>query len=289
MKDMEITRLQTLIDAYMKAETTPELEAELKRLVAEVDDAGLPGPLAADVRLVRMLLGDSASIPMPEDFGAQLLQKVDALEQEETKANSPAFRLRRRLLRLAAAGVSVAAAVLLLFFAGQDAVDKGINTAQTSTIAHNIPAAKVEKAANGSEEMPKRLASNSRNTVVAGAEGMITGKTSSRKVKKTTCIEHGASVPATEVETEQGVLTITEYYDHAASAQTENADYANAPVVIRTEWGESLTYESLDQSPEALAMMEQAFQLLNTSNQELEQGFDDSKQIIKTTIKGIEK
>ena len=275
---MDTGRLQYLLEAYLSAETTPAQEEELRDMLRKVDDTALPAGLYADVRLVRRLLARPAAIPVPQEFMAALGRQLDALEKEDaTAAIADTMRRRRSgIWKLIVSGMSAAAVALLLVTVGRhaDVPDS------TDTDGGALPQLAVARPV-----MPRQS---------AGAEGYISSATSSATVtptgrresepEKRTCAE----VPESTTEMKDAVLVITEYYTPAEHTLKQFPDYDDAPVVVRTENGEAYTCVSLEESPEAMAMLEQAFELLSLSGQEVYECIDDSERIVNNVSNQIE-
>lgn len=264
---MNITHLQTLINLYLAARTTPEQEVELYEVVKNVAPTSLPPDLQADVRLVKMLLSGRNALPEPpanykSALCAQLNLLTSALPEAKTK---------RRRYRWAAAITGAAAAALLAITIAHRA---------TSDMALPEPAINIalaqnsQSVRNGAAERAPQTSASTTSTppAIAAHENRPTEKRKASQSKSSTATPQVS-----------GPIIITEYY-----TPPEPVMYADTPIMIRTENGEILTAESIESSPEAIAMLEQAFSLISYSNMEISQSLHTSQEIVNETKEKIE-
>lgn len=274
---MDTGRLQYLLEAYLSAETTTAQEEELRDMLREVDDTTLPAGMYADTRLVRRLLAGPAAIPAPPDFRIALGRQLDALADKDGTIPDMAASGRRwnpRVWRIIASGMSAAAVALLLVTVGRHtdvAVPPETDSAPLPRLAVAAPA------------MPQHSGEKDGNT--SSSSAIVTSRKRQRS-ETVTGTSPKVSGPMTEMK--DGVLVITEYYTPSGHTESQVPDYGDAPVVVRTENGEAYTCASLEEAPEAMAMLEQAFELLSLSGQEVYECIDDSERIVTNAINQIE-
>lgn len=273
---MDKQKLKNLINAYMAASATAEQEKELRALVLKADLTALPPALAADVRLVRMLMQDPAPIPQPSNFTDVLLSQLDALQKKETKGVEHSARRLKWLWR----GVSVAAVaavVAMVLLSGPSITDSGVSEAPRS-VKTASPMAQHKNAEGILTPAQASTESSTAKTVDRQLASASSG------LKRQRASESGHRVK------KAGTLVIDEYYDDKSDEfGTKSAEEVDAPVVIRTAGGELLAYNSMEHSPEAIEMIGEALKLLSSSGREIERGLSHSQRMITRSAEEMEK
>ena len=265
---MDIDKIKRLLGAFFDATADASQEAELKRLLASCDFSALPSELATDARLARSLLGMAAPAPaMPIDFAATLGKQVDRLER--------VGRMKRRGRGWGiVAGVAVAASLALLLMP--------FGSVQT-VIAPSTQAPVMARATQPASSAGTAQAVPTRQLAQA-----VSPKSAAPKVAKAVKAEDGDG-PERTVEYVDGVLVVTEYYDpNNVGKLTATVDIpVDAPIYISYVDGEGQTYQSLDQSPDAMAMLEEAFGLIVGTQREADGALDESRKLVTSAIEEL--
>lgn len=273
---MDKQKLKNLINAYMEASATAEQEKELRALVLDADLTALPPALAADVRLVRMLMQDPAPIPQPSNFTDVLLNQLDALQKKETKGVRHSARRFKWLWRGVSAA-AVAAVVAMVLLSGPSVTDSGVpETPRSVKTASHMAQQK------NAEEILTPAQASTESSSAKTADRQLASASSGLK-------RQGASESGHRVK-KAGTLVIAEYYDDTSDEfATKSAEEVDAPVVIRTAGGELLAYNSMEHSPEAIEMIGEALKLLSSSGREIERGLSHSQRMITRSAEEMEK
>lgn len=273
---MDKQKLKNLINAYMEASATAEQEKELRALVLDADLTALPPALAADVRLVRMLMQDPAPIPQPSNFTDVLLNQLDALQKKETKGVRHSARRLKWLWRGVSAA-AVAAVVAMVLLSGPSVTDSGVpETPRSVKTASHMAQQK------NAEEILTPAQASTESSSAKTADRQLASASSGLK-------RQGASESGHRVK-KAGTLVIAEYYDDTSDEfATKSAEEVDAPVVIRTAGGELLAYNSMEHSPEAIEMIGEALKLLSSSGREIERGLSHSQRMITRSAEEMEK
>ena len=264
---MDIDKIKRLLGAFFDATADASQEAELKRLLASCDFSALPLELATDARLARSLLGMGAPAPaMPADFAATLGRQVDRLDR--------VGRMKRRGRGWGiVAGVAVAASLALLLMPS--------GSVQT-VIAPSAQAPVMVRAM-----LPAPSAGTAQAVQTRQLAQAVSPKSAAPKADKAVKAEaEDGDGPERTVEYVDGVLVVTEYYDpNNASKLTATA--VDAPIYISYVDGEGQTYQSLDQSPDAMAMLEEAFGLIVGTQREADGALDESRKLVTSAIEEL--
>jgi len=267
---MDIDKIKRLLGAFFDATADASQEAELKRLLASCDFSALPLELATDARLARSLLGMGAPAPaMPADFAATLGRQVDRLDR--------VGRMKRRGRGWGiVAGVAVAASLALLLMPSGSVQTVIAPSAQAPVMARAMLPA---PSAGTAQAVPTRQLAQA-----------VSPKSAAPKADKAVKAEaEDGDGPERTVEYVDGVLVVTEYYDpNNASKLTATADIpVDAPIYISYVDGEGQTYQSLDQSPDAMAMLEEAFGLIVGTQREADGALDESRKLVTSAIEEL--
>ena len=266
---MDTDKIKRLLEAYFDATATATEEAELKRALAG-DLSALPPEMAVDARLARTLLGMAAPVPaMPADFAASLGKQVDRLER--------AGRIKRRRWGWGiAAGVAVAASMALLL----------MPTGSVQTVI--APSAQAPVMARATAlPTPSEQDAHAQATPMRQLAQAVSPKVERPVATKATPTQSEAE-PERTVEYVDGILVVTEYYDPNEAKLTAAADIpVDAPIYISYVDGEGQTYQSLDQSPDAMAMLEEAFGLIVGTQREAEGALDESGKLVTAAIEEL--
>ena len=265
---MDIDKIKRLLGAFFDATADASQEAELKRLLASCDFSALPLELATDARLARSLLGMGAPAPaMPADFAATLGRQVDRLDR--------VGRMKRRGRGWGiVAGVAVAASLALLLMPSGSVQTVIAPSAQAPVMARAM--------------LPAPSAGTAQAVQTRQLAQAVSPKSAAPKVAKAVKAEDGDG-PERTVEYVDGVLVVTEYYDpNNAGKLTATADIpVDAPIYISYVDGEGQTYQSLDQSPDAMAMLEEAFGLIVGTQREADGALDESRKLVTSAIEEL--
>ena len=265
---MDIDKIKRLLGAFFDATADASQEAELKRLLASCDFSALPSELATDARLARALLGMAAPAPaMPA--AATLGRQVDRLER--------VGRMKRRGRGWGiVAGVAVAASLALLLMPSGSVQTVIAPSAQAPVMAR---ATQPAPSAGTAQAVPTRQLAQA-----------VSPKSAAPKADKAVKAEaEDGDGPERTVEYVDGVLVVTEYYDpNNAGKLTATADIpVDAPIYISYVDGEGQTYQSLDQSPDAMAMLEEAFGLIVGTQREADGALDESRKLVTSAIEEL--
>lgn len=267
---MDIDKIKRLLGAFFDATADASQEAELKRLLASCDFSALPLELATDARLARSLLGMGAPAPaMPADFAATLGRQVDRLER--------VGRMKRRGRGWGiVAGVAVAASLALLLMPSGSVQTVIAPSAQAPVMAR---ATQPASSAGTAQAVPTRQLAQA-----------VSPKSAAPKAAKAVKAEaEDGDGPERTVEYVDGVLVVTEYYDpNNVGKLTATVDIpVDAPIYISYIDGEGQTYQSLDQSPDAMAMLEEAFGLIVGTQREADGALDESRKLVTSAIEEL--
>lgn len=269
---MDIDNIKRLLDAYFDATATAGQESELRRLLTGCDLTALPGEVATDARLARTLLGMAPpTAVMPEGFAATLGRQVDRLER--------AGRMKRRRLGWGiAAGVAVAASLALLLMPSGSLQTVVAPSAQAPVMAQATQSVQTASAVEKEKTPVRQL-----------AQAVSPKSVAPKKAAEAAPAEIDAE-PERTVEFVDGVLVVTEYYDpDDAGRLTATADIpVDAPIYISYVDGEGQTYQSLDQSADAMAMLEEAFGLIAGTRREAVDALGESKKLVTNAIEELD-
>lgn len=265
---METEKLKHLLEAYFSAEATAAQEAELKGMLQAMDMAALAPDIAADARLARTLLtagGEGVAVnipPVPEDFAALLCSQADRLERRDSNR-----KWRKRWIAGGLMTAVAAACVILLFLPAADVVMQQ-------------PAGTTSQPAATGIAQGQSTQSVASDTLMQLPNATLTAENGNGKSVKTGKAA-GRHYPYDEAEGEHEI-EIVEFYDaEAAEAEliAENRAAENAPVVLSMN-GRAEAYQTVDQSPEVLDMLNEAFNIISTSGREISRYLRESSNTI---------
>lgn len=273
---METDKIKRLLEAYFDATADAAQEAELRRLLADTQPGDLPTDMAADARLARTLLGMPApDMAMPAGFAASLGKQVDALDRSR--------RMRRRRLGWGvAAGLAVAASLMLLLMP-TGGVQRIIAPAGQAPVMARTEA--VQKPAQTHPEAANITSLAEKHIAQAAPSGKVKGKAKRQAAEPEAVEKHGRTVEYVD-----GMVLVTEYYDPAEAARLQAQAQApipvDAPIYVSCD-GMGQSYESIEEAPEAIAMIEEAFGLIAGSRREMSGSINESEKIVTKSISEI--
>lgn len=274
---MDTDKIKRLLEAYFDATADSAQEAELKQLLAVVDSDSLPEDMAADVRLARTLLNmPITDMEMPADFAASLCSQVECLERRRMN--------KHRFGRWLVAGLTVAASLLVLI--------------PTGSVQRTIVPASQTSVMVDSKAEPKKVQTQGRAsaTISSRSEKHLAQAASVGNVKSMdTTPGNDAAAEADiayrrTVEYVDSFVLVTEYYDPAETARLQAQAQASIPVdapIYVSFDGMGQTYESIEESPEVITMIEEVFGLIADTRHEMTGSLNESKKIVAKSINEI--
>lgn len=256
MKDYNNTkRLTDLLEAFFAADCSKEELNELKEILSNIHAHDMSEEMQADIRLVKTLLSCHKNIARPENYQIALNHQLDSLKAKES---------RPWLRNILIPAVAAAAAIILYF---------------SVSISHNTQGEPFFSAASELQNkisdsvIPDKPQNNKQ--VIAKAH---------RNVSAHSAPHNKQISPKSDRQT---MRTLTEHYTYDDDEYLKLAYLNPDAAVVIIDNGETYVCNNMEQAPEVLAHLEEAFKILNQSDQEIEYEIDNTARDVINEIKNV--